>query len=345
VWLIDHADILGGGQFFALRLARVLGASREIVTVCPHGSELDERLRSEGFATRHADFPAPVPGIAQARAALALRRVLAGAPEDAILVGNTARAQAFAAPALARRRRSTRFVHLMHERDSANRRSARFVHARFGALAVVGSAAAQAYRDRLPGTSVEELNNFLDPAVLDAMVAGRTPRPDAGAPVVGVLGRLIPEKGALELVEELAAIGAPRPLIAGARQDEEYARRVEAGAELLGHLDDVAGFLARIDVLVVPSTGNEAQPTAILEALAAGRPVIVREPVYSDDFAGLPVLRYTDAGDLARALGELPHEPADAAILRERFGPEQAIAAIERAAGAQRLRSTSQPSS
>jgi glycosyltransferase involved in cell wall biosynthesis len=71
--------------------------------------------------------------------------------------------------------------------------------------------------------------------------------------------------------------------VAGARQDEHYAAEVERRiassglgdrVELLGHRDDVVAFLAEIDALVVPSVGNEGQPTVILEALATGVPVI-----------------------------------------------------------------------
>ncbi|MEA2428758.1 MAG: hypothetical protein QOF37_2386 [Thermoleophilaceae bacterium] len=316
-----------------------------MVVVCPEGSELDRRLSSEGFETRHATFPAPVPGPAQLRAAWALRRVLREAPPGATIVGNTARAQAFAALALAGRRRRPAFVHLMHERDSAERRSARFVHSRFGALAVVGSTAARAYAERLPGTPVRSLNNFLDPADLESMLARRAPTPGGEAPVAGFLGRLIPEKGAVELVEELAAVRGSwsRLLIGGARQDEKYARLVEARAvelgvggqvHLPGHVDDVPEFLAGIDVLVVPSTGNEAQPTVILEALALGRPVLVREPVWSPDFEGLPVVPYRDAAGLGERLAALPPADADPELLRRRFGPAQAIAAIDAAAAA-----------
>jgi glycosyltransferase involved in cell wall biosynthesis len=175
------------------------------------------------------------------------------------------------------------------------------------------------------------------------MLGRRGPPPDGRAPVVGFLGRLIPEKGAVELVEELAAVRASwsRLLVGGARQDEQYARLVEAravelgvGAEvhLSGHVDDVPAFLSGIDVLVVPSTGNEAQPTVILEALALGRPVLVREPVWSPDFEGLPVVPYRDAGDLGERLAALPSGDADPELLRERFGPGQAIAAIDAAA-------------
>ena len=65
---------------------------------------------------------------------------------------------------------------------------------------------------------------------------------------------------------------------------------------LVGETDDVPGFLGSVDVLVVPSVGKEAQPTAIIEALAHGVPVIVRDPLYSPDFEGLPVASSRDGG-------------------------------------------------
>ena len=73
------------------------------------------------------------------------------------------------------------------------------------------------------------------------------------------------------------------------------------------------GFLGSIDTLIVPSTGKEAQPTAIIEALAYGVPVVVRAPLYSPDFDGLPVTPYGSAGELARG-------PARALARRRRWG-------------------------
>jgi glycosyltransferase involved in cell wall biosynthesis len=44
--------------------------------------------------------------------------------------------------------------------------------------------------------------------------------------------------------------------------------------EFAGWVDDVAACLARIDLLLVPSAGHEATTRVILEAFAAGVPVI-----------------------------------------------------------------------
>jgi glycosyltransferase involved in cell wall biosynthesis len=339
LWLLDDARIMGGGQLFALRLARH-ARDRRCVIVCPRDSELARRCAEQGVPTRHARFPAPLPTPAFAAAAAALPRVLREAPGDAIVVGNSARTQAAAAAAWGwRRARAPRFVHLMHERDSARRPSARAVHRRFGRMAALGANAVQAYRDAL-GVPVAHLNNFLGPDQLAALVAVRDGRPSPRPlPVVGIAGRLIPEKGILEAVRDLGAVsgGWAELLIAGERQDEAYAREVEAAAaplgervRLLGHVADMPHFLRSLDLLLVPSTGNEAQPTVILEALAAGCPVAVRRAIWSSDFDGLPVAPFDE---VAAALSAPPAGRADPAELARRFGPEQALAGIAAALG------------
>lgn len=139
-----------------------------------------------------------------------------------------------------------------------------------------------------------------------------------------------------------------RLLIGGAFQDASYASRVEHRIQelglgdriaLLGNVTDVPSFLGSIDSLLVPSTGSEAQPTVILEALAHGVPVVVRSPLYSADYDGLPVTPYRDAGDLATVLLDLPLQAAPVDELIRRFGPDQAIAGLGAAAQLARARS------
>jgi glycosyltransferase involved in cell wall biosynthesis len=99
---------------------------------------------------------------------------------------------------------------------------------------------------------------------------------------------------------------------------------------LLGPVSDTAGFLEPADLLIVPSTGNEGQPTVILEALAAGRPVIVRSQLYTEDYEGLAVRAYETVDELRQAILSPPDATASHAVLRERFGAQQAVAALER---------------
>jgi glycosyltransferase involved in cell wall biosynthesis len=320
VWILDDARIMGGGQLFALRLARYVQAVRgpgSVRLVCPASSELARRARALTIPVTPMEVPAPAALPLVAARALALRRLLRARP-DALIVAGSARCQAVAALAGA----GPRLVHLMHEQESAERASVRVVHRHVGRVVATGASAGAAY-------DAPALCNFLLDEDFDRLSAVPAPAADG---TLGVLGRLIPEKGVLELIGELTrAEGWRRLLVAGPIQDPAYADRVRAAAddrvELLGEIPHQTDLFARIDALIVPSVGHEGQPTVIIEALAAGRPVVVREPIKSADFAGLPVFEY---GDLQGALdAALATAAPDRALVRRRFGAAQALAVIE----------------
>ena len=103
---------------------------------------------------------------------------------------------------------------------------------------------------------------------------------------VGMLSRIAPEKGPLTFGE---AARIARRSMPGSRfvlggdvlfgGDRTYADQVRseckaAGVELAGWVDDTAAFLANLDVLVVPSSGEDATPRVVLEAFSAGIPVV-----------------------------------------------------------------------
>ena len=312
--------------------------------VCPADSALAEWCREAGLAVHDADFPA---FNALPRALATLRRtrqVLGHVPAGELIVANSARVQAYLFGASRLVRRHAPVINLMHEQDSARRRTARFAYRRFGSLLVIGEAAAGAYRERLPGVEVRVANNFLLDEDSARFAALRPRAPAQGPAALGCLGRMIPEKGLLELVEELSA-DAVRPLwsrllVAAFPQDERYERSLRARIGELG-LEDVVRLegprpaeelLVEVDALVVPSTGNEAQPTVIVEALAAGVPVIVRSPLWSSAYEGLPVLDYGSRAALGTALERLPLPPADTTAIARRFSAESFMAALQAAA-------------
>jgi glycosyltransferase involved in cell wall biosynthesis len=127
------------------------------------------------------------------------------------------------------------------------------------------------------------------PVELEPPQAPQPPWPPAGpggatdAPVVGFVGRLIPRKGALDLVKAAPAIRAVRPdvrvVIVGddPYEDEEsdYAAAVRASAQVehVGRVAEAAGILGHLDVLVLPSR-QEPFGTVVAEAMAAGTPVV-----------------------------------------------------------------------
>jgi len=110
----------------------------------------------------------------------------------------------------------------------------------------------------------------------------------ASAPRIGCIGRIAPEKGQLEFLAAAAQIHARLPdaqfVICGAPLFSDpagaaYARQVRESATGLpvdfpGWVPDVFSVMDKLDLLLVPSVWEEPNPRVILEAFAAGVPVI-----------------------------------------------------------------------
>lgn len=111
---------------------------------------------------------------------------------------------------------------------------------------------------------------------------------NASGPRIGCIGRIAPEKGQLEFLQAAGLIGRELPRarfrIHGAvlfsdGAAERYGNEVKAAAaglpvEFAGWAADVSEALAELDLLLVPSAAHDATPRVILEAFAAGVPVI-----------------------------------------------------------------------
>jgi glycosyltransferase involved in cell wall biosynthesis len=117
--------------------------------------------------------------------------------------------------------------------------------------------------------------------------------PRGGAPArrefrIGLIGRISPEKGQADFLRAARILHKVAPQcrfsICGAPlfsnpAATRYFAALEALAENLpvdfaGWTEDVEGVLARLDLLVVPSAPVDATPRVILEAFAAGVPVM-----------------------------------------------------------------------
>jgi glycosyltransferase involved in cell wall biosynthesis len=159
------------------------------------------------------------------------------------------------------------------------------------------------------------------------------PRARAEAPHIGCIGRIAPEKGQLEFVKAAGlihrALSGCRFSIYGAAviANPAYEREVRAAAKALpvgfaGWTGDVQTALSDLDLLLVPSDPFEATTRVILEAFAAGTPVIAFPS------GGIPeVVEHGETGILANGA----HGLADAAIALLRDEPRRmAIAAAGR---------------
>jgi glycosyltransferase involved in cell wall biosynthesis len=114
------------------------------------------------------------------------------------------------------------------------------------------------------------------------------PRAARETPRVGCIGRIAPEKGQREFLEVAAMVHRKSPqtcfaiygdVLFGDAGAQRYAEEVRAAAvnlpvEFAGWVGDVQEALATLDLLLVPSDGHEATTRVILEAFAAGVPVV-----------------------------------------------------------------------
>lgn len=173
-----------------------------------------------------------------------------------------------------------------------------------------------------------------DPAKQDRAAARRELDIPKHAPVIGIVGRLVQEKGYVEFFHAAEAVGKQYSdtyfLVVGERLasdhnahiDQELARARQALGDrliLAGMREDVPAMLAAMDVFCLPSY-REGMPRTIIEAMMMGKPVVAtnirgaREEVMEGQTGLLVPTRDPEA--LAQAFTRLLDEP----VLRERMG-------------------------
>lgn len=189
---------------------------------------------------------------------------------------------------------------VVHRRvDFAIRHPWKYRRAR-GVVAVSGGVARVLERAGVPRAQVRVVHDGV-PARASAppMDLGDLPRP-----IYGAVGALVPHKGHLHAIDAMAELpgslviageGELRPALQARIATSGLSGRVR----LLGHLPDVAGLLAAIDVLVHPSL-EEGMGQVLVEAMAAGCRIVT-----------------TRAGGIPEVVGEAAElvEPGDRAAL------------------------------
>ena len=210
----------------------------------------------------------------------------------------------------------------------------------------VGWETARAHRELLGERAIDVIPNAVtEPRVLSARERAETRRelgvPD-GAPLLISVGRLVPQKALSDLLRAFAQLPdhpvAPQLRIAGrGRLEASLAREIEqlglgGRARLLGLRSDVPRLLAASD-LYVSSSHWEGLPISILEAMAAGLPVVATQVGDAPRAIGVDsgvLVAPRDPAALARAIADLLADPvrlrglgiAGRARVRAEFGAE-----------------------
>lgn len=188
-----------------------------------------------------------------------------------------------------------------------------------------------------------DLDRF-DPATIDADERAAARR-ELGASsdddvVVGLVGRLVREKGYPEVFQaaaslrehhpelRIAVIGPDEPGKADALTDADRRAAAAVGVRFLGARDDIPRLFAAMDVHVLASH-REGLGLTLLESAAMGVPVVTTDirgcrEVADDGVTGLLVPR-GDPDALAAAIAKLASDPA----LRQRLGAAARRKAVE----------------
>jgi hypothetical protein len=367
--LLDQFSDPGGAQQVLLEL---LPAFRDLgwtaLTGMPGAGEMFERVRALGFEAERIEC-GPFSSGEKSRADLArfakgtprllwqLRQMAARVRPNLVYVNGP---RLLPAVALARLGAPVLFHSHSYLAPGFSRKMAgvslRLVHAQ-----VLASCrfVAEPWRNYVGDDRISVIyNGVAGPAETAASPARQSP---SAAPAIGCIGRIAPEKGQREFLEAAftihRALPAARFFIYGAALFSDaagtrYDADVRAAAnglpvEFRGWVNDAYAALAELDLLLVPSAGHEATTRVILEAFAAGVPVIafrsggIPEVIQE----GVDGLLAGSVEEMARlAIGLMSGEPARLAALT-RAGREswlrnftldrfrrQVVDAVERAA-------------
>jgi glycosyltransferase involved in cell wall biosynthesis len=186
------------------------------------------------------------------------------------------------------------------------------------------------------------------PAIDDAFPDGAPFRSGSGDVVVAFIGMLFRPKGILQLIEAAAAVPGARFVMAGEWYSAEDRQEAEALVASLGVKDRVTfpgrvgpqekrQLLAEADIFAFPGYQPEGLPLVVLEAMAAGLPLVATPvgtiaDVVRDGVEGV-LVPPRDVAALAAALNRLAADAATRAELgaaarrrfEEAFTQEQAV--------------------
>lgn len=332
VALVCDAHEFAGAEHYAAVLADELRADVELVAVIPGPApdEMEARFTAAGARVRR------VPGLSRIptrRSVEALRRVLRDEDPALVHVNMTDQGDALGPLLAARlaRRPAVGVLHNVIPDRAAWREAVSRVALRLPARVIAVSEPVGSYARR-GGVGVTVVQNGL-PQVRALDDARARLGLDAGAFVVGGIGRLHDQKAWDVLMEAAADVRAARPdirFVVLGEGPERAALERHAAAEhvtLAGYVQDASSYAGAFDVLAVPSR-YEAFGLVALEAMQLSVPVVAAAVGGLPDVVGDAGLLVPpeDPAALAGAILRLAREPD----LRRELGRRGTIRARER---------------
>ncbi len=144
----------------------------------------------------------------------------------------------------------------------------------------------------------------------DSNIEGKKRKKRKSGIYIGYLGRLSPEKNIINMIKAVKTVmSEPVYLkIAGTGPLYDRIKRLEdERIKVLGYVDDAASFYRSLDIFILPSK-LEAQPIALLEAMASGLPVIATDVSDNKYYVhGNGILCGTTVKEIGAAIEEMLH--------------------------------------
>ncbi len=323
--IVSGTEVSGVTAHCALLAKELIRRGHRITLVCRKNAPIADRLRSEPIEIVDSDlhrFPTDQ-----------LRRVAKFIAAQGVDVVHTHQSRAHFFGVLLRWFSGVPCVATAHSRHFQ-------LHWMFNDFVIATSQAARRYHSRcnlVSSRRIEVVHNFIDTRPFDNTdpQSRRHVRQSLGldgdVPLLGVIGRITPGKGIAHLIGALPRITEECPdarlVVVGSGENDHLSQLRALAARLnvtsavvwAGYRDDVPEVLSALDVCVLPSL-EESFPLTLLEAMAAGLPVV------ASDVGGVPecvvpgetgtLVPPGDSDSLAEAIAGLLKDPE----LGHRFG-------------------------
>ena len=330
----DHLDT-GGAQTHGLALSQELLRAGYTLFIASRGGELEPRFVQAGLSTLRWPAPSRVNPLQLARSFFGARRILRDVQPDVVHAHAAWPGVIFSLAARNRSGRRPPIVVTPHRswdslyRSTTSRSLYRML--RFAAddvIAISSGFQAELLQHGIPPARCHLVRSGIDVQRYDA------PAAEPIKPVVGTVGRLIEQKGSEVFIAAAARIARQRSDVGfqiagdGPLREALVQQIARLGLtdciHLLGNRSDVPELLREFSVFVSASRW-EGMPYALLEALAARRPVVATrvlgsEELIQNEVNGLivppanpialsdAILRLLDDRAFAHRLAEVGHD-------------------------------------